>query len=406
MRNVQEQMHPKAIILIVAFSNSIHTSRWIQQIDRSKFRIHLFPSMPFQSVHPGIHNIIVHQIAGGFYTPDQRLVLHYMNPFIRIMELIAGKNLSRRLMRKIGYRKAQKMALKKTIELVKPDIIHTMETQHAGYLMSEASYNMNRRFKWLHSTWGIDLHYFGNFEHHKLQISQMLSRVDLLICEGDRDVNIAKKLGYQGNHCIMPSVGGGLDFDLLDSLPHETVCSHRKIIMLKGYDGDERLASVALNALRKIKTHLQDHKIIIYSCSEKLKPVVDEIKAGQEFTIETTREMSYLELLQLTCEARISITNNLSDGVPNTMLEAMALGAFPIQSRTAITTGWIENGKNGLLTDPEDVDGIAAAILNALNDDELVNRAAEYNKILLRRKLDKNQVREEIMSIYTKISFS
>ena len=46
----------------------------------------------------------------------------------------------------------------------------------------------------------------------------------------------------------------------------------------------------------------------------------------------------------------VYIGNSISDGMPNTMLEAMTMGAFPIQSNPGgVTEEIVENEVNGLL---------------------------------------------------------
>jgi glycosyltransferase involved in cell wall biosynthesis len=145
---------------------------------------------------------------------------------------------------------------------------------------------------------------------------------------------------------------------------------------------------------------LTGYEVIVYSCSSKLLPIISDIQRQNEFQISYYADMAHDDLLEKTCSARISITNNLSDGVPNTMLEAMALGAFPIQSNTAITEGWIEDGKNGLLTNPRDINQIAEAISKALTDDRLVDDAAVLNGRLVREKLNFNTIKTQIEDLY------
>lgn len=61
----------------------------------------------------------------------------------------------------------------------------------------------------------------------------------------------------------------------------------------------------------------------------------------------------------------VYIGNNISDGIPNTVLEAMIMGAFPIQSNPGgATAEIIEEGNNGfLIHNPEDIEEIKKLIL-------------------------------------------
>jgi glycosyltransferase involved in cell wall biosynthesis len=372
------------------------------QVDRSKFDVHFFASAPFRDIHPSISDLTFYQSGAENFIGGREIVFFNTSPPLIFLKNLIGTRLTERVIRKIGYAGFQKKALKKTIQKVRPHIIHTMETQHAGYLMSKAFHAGS--YAWIHSTWGIDLHYYSKITSHRQQIQILLSKISFLITEGKRDITLAVEMGYNGKTAIIPSVGGAFDFNLLDSLSQHISPSKRKKILLKGYEGFERSAAMALAALRRIREQLSGFEVIVYSCNESLLPLINEIQKQNEFKISSSRELSHYELLQLTSAARISITNNLSDGVPNTMLEAMAFGTFPIQSDTAITDEWIKDGFNGILTNPRDPNNIAAAIQKALRDDQLVDEAAIYNEALIRKRLDESVIRPEIENIYRTVA--
>jgi glycosyltransferase involved in cell wall biosynthesis len=387
-------------VLLIAFADSIHTARWIAQLDPSLYDIHLFPSMPFRKMHEDIKHTVVHQLVQE-QVPEKTVTVKHTNSLVHLAAQVAGAKNVTRLLTRTGYQQLQEQALQKVIRAIRPDLIHTMETQHAGYLLQSIAGNKSGYPKWIHSTWGIDLHYYSKKDGHRQKIAGMLQHVNLLVTEGERDIALAREAGFTGKTAIIPSVGGGFDFTLFDYYKDAPVPSLRKKILLKGYDGYERRAGLALQALRNIKHLLREYEVVIYSCSSNLLPAVEEITRLREFPVRVEKEFTYQGMLALTAEARISITNNLSDGVPNTMLEAMALGAFPIQSNTAITEGWINDGHNGLLTQPEDVDSIAGAITVALQQDGLVDAAAIYNRKLVREKLNRHAIQQQINKMYT-----
>jgi len=55
---------------------------------------------------------------------------------------------------------------------------------------------------------------------------------------------------------------------------------------------------------------------------------------------------------------RILIAVTASDGLPSTLIEAMSLGVFPIHSGLETVREWINDGYNGLLVPPEDVQAV------------------------------------------------
>jgi glycosyltransferase involved in cell wall biosynthesis len=85
------------------------------------------------------------------------------------------------------------------------------------------------------------------------------------------------------------------------------------------------------------------------------------------------------EMAELFRMAHVSVSPAVNDGTPNTLLEAMACGAFPVAGDIEPVREWITNGVNGLLCDPLAPTSIAKAIDVALRDEALRVRAATHN---------------------------
>jgi len=100
----------------------------------------------------------------------------------------------------------------------------------------------------------------------------------------------------------------------------------------------------------------------------------------------------------------MAIGVNATDGVPNAMLEAMTMGALPVQSDTESTAEWITHGANGLLVEPGNPEQIAEAIRRGLQDDKLVEEAAELNRQQLLRRLDTSVVKPQVIEMYRRIA--
>ncbi len=109
--------------------------------------------------------------------------------------------------------------------------------------------------------------------------------------------------------------------------------------------------------------------------------------------------------MKLMGESLIYIGNSVSDGMPNTLLEAIVMGAFPIQSNPGgATSEIIIHNKNGLLIqDPKDSVEISELILRALKDKDLREKAIEYNLNNIKPSLERNLVKEKVLKAYKKI---
>ncbi|MBM3254612.1 MAG: glycosyltransferase, partial [Candidatus Omnitrophica bacterium] len=82
------------------------------------------------------------------------------------------------------------------------------------------------------------------------------------------------------------------------------------------------------------------------------------------------------------------------------LLEAMVMGSFPIQSDTSCANEWFENGKTGILVKAEDPENIQKAIRKAIADDDMVNRAAELNYEMLYERLEYSKIKNKVVNTY------
>jgi glycosyltransferase involved in cell wall biosynthesis len=99
----------------------------------------------------------------------------------------------------------------------------------------------------------------------------------------------------------------------------------------------------------------------------------------------------------------MSIAISIADGISTSLLEAMAMGSFPIQSSTACASEWIEDGKGGFIVEPDDPESIANHIERALRDDALVDTAAEINMQRLQKEGDLALIRERVREAYREV---
>jgi glycosyltransferase involved in cell wall biosynthesis len=110
--------------------------------------------------------------------------------------------------------------------------------------------------------------------------------------------------------------------------------------------------------------------------------------------------------MDLMLQARVMLAPSLIDGTPNVMFEAMAAGAFPILSPLDTITGLVEQGRNVLFARNLYPEEIAEALIRAMSDDELVNRAAELNLELVGRLANRKEIRPRVVHFYESMAGS
>jgi glycosyltransferase involved in cell wall biosynthesis len=388
-------------IIVVAMAESVHTLRWLSQVADQGWEIHLFPSMDLGFARADFKNITVHHSVYGRTSKEIDKTQKVMGIPVYFTIL---SNMIRLFMRIVwpNYRAWQ---LKRLIKKLKPDIIHTLEMQQAGYLVDNVRKNWQGTFpKWIVTIWGSDIYYFGRFAEHAEKIKGILARCDYFSCECRRDVCLAKQIGLAGKAFPPDPVNGGFDLQKLKKSRQEGPTSKRKIIMLKGYQGWAGRAIYGLSALEKCVDLLKDYKIIVYSIADPGSPMpvaIDNFIKKTGLPVEVLpMNTPHSKLLELHGHARVSIGLSISDGISTSLLEAMVMGSFPIQSSTACADEWVVDGKTGILVLPEDVDGIERAIRKALTDDKLVDTAAIENAKTAGKRLDHQFLKEKAIQFY------
>lgn len=106
------------------------------------------------------------------------------------------------------------------------------------------------------------------------------------------------------------------------------------------------------------------------------------------------------DLLKLMIQSRVLPAPSLSDGIPNTLYEVMASGAFPILSPLETITSVVKKDSNVLFARNLYPEEIAEALCRAMSDDALVDGAARRNLELVRRLADRSAIRPRVVSNY------
>lgn len=365
-------------VLLVAMADSIHTARWLEQFRDTEINFVLFPSSPHRRIHPKIKQMLKTD-SGVNLTLSWGLRMFSLP--LWVIDRFADNRLRGLLLRRMLRRE-------------RPEIVHAMETQGAGYVMRRALRKSISRPRVMLTIWGSDLFWFRQFPRHKRKLKETLNLVDDLALECNRDVVIARDLGYRGRVIPPFPITGGYDIETLSRIASFVPPSKRKVIFVKGHTRFVGRAQLALKALEDVRDLLDGYKIIVYSADQKARRVARKLSTQYSLDISLHRRgsLAHDRVINLFSEARIYLGISLSDGLPNSLQEAMVLGAFPIQTNTSCADEWIVDGKSGFIVDPDNLMNLVSSIKIALIDDSLVDAAAEINYSEARKKLDRSIV--------------
>jgi glycosyltransferase involved in cell wall biosynthesis len=109
-------------------------------------------------------------------------------------------------------------------------------------------------------------------------------------------------------------------------------------------------------------------------------------------------------MAQLYRQAQVVVSPSKHDGTPNTLLEAMACGCFPVAGDLESIREWITPGWNGLLVAPDDPGSLARAVVEGLGNAGLRIRAAEINQGLIRERASYSKVMASAAGFYGQVA--
>jgi glycosyltransferase involved in cell wall biosynthesis len=101
--------------------------------------------------------------------------------------------------------------------------------------------------------------------------------------------------------------------------------------------------------------------------------------------------------------AAVLVSPSTHDGTPNTLLEGMACGCFPVAGDLESIREWITPGVNGSLVDPADAGALAEAILMALDQPDLRARAQQHNRQMIAERAEYTQSMERAAQFYRRL---
>ena len=383
----------KKRVLLVGFGDSIHVARWVKQIAlEPDWEIHLFPVNLDAHIHEDMRRlpVRVHPLWPG------RITLR----LLRRWPLRAGKKWASSVSgsdspRLLGW------LLAFLIHRLQPDLLHTLEFQHSAYLALTAREFLRRQLPpWAVSNWGSDIYLFGRLPAHQPRIRQVLEGCDFYLCECRRDLKLAQELGLRGKPMEVLPVGGGFDVESALELRECEKTSQRRWVLLKGYQSWAGRSLVGLRALALCAEDLEGYRVGVYRPGPEVEIAVQLLAQSTGIDIRTLPYVSYAETLRRFGSARIYLGLSISDAISQSLLEAMVMGAFPIQSDTSCANEWVQDGKSALLVPPEDPGVVAAALRKALKDDTLVDQAAEVNLAVAKEKLDHSRIQSHVIAMY------
>jgi len=394
-------------VVLVADGRSTITRSWLACLSGKDVEISLVSTFPCERPE-GVRDLLILPVAFSALAGGQVKIAGQDQQKSGLRKMLSNfRGLLQDLRYDIGpltlrrYRK-QYIAF---LESIQPDIVHALRIPFEGMLASFTP----AEFPLAISTWGNDLtlHARGSAAM-ATWTRKALHRANGLMADATRDLDLADRWGFQtGFPKLMVPGNGGLDlaYFLQFQIEKRRVPSYLDsqkfhIINPRGFRPGSVHQEVFFKAIPAILREIPEIQFLCPTMQGQAEAErwVHKLSIEQQVVLLPYLPQSELWYLYHSADVYISLSSH--DGTPNTFLEALACGCFPIVGDIASLRDWIEDGKTGMLVDPLDAEQVSKAVVSTLRDKKLREEAKPLNWAILNERAERAKVRAKVMSFY------
>ncbi len=286
-------------------------------------------------------------------------------------------------------------SLRKVIKRVKPDLVHAMRIPYEGMLAADAYVGVPL----LVSVWGNDFTLHAPASPLMRHYTRWTMRVaDALHADCQRDVRLAIEWGFSGRRSSLVVPGnGGVRTQVF--FPPKKLVKAPIVINPRGFRDYVR-NDVFFNSIPLVVKKIPQARFLCAAMAgdARAQQWIDEL--GIEKSVELLPPVPHGQMGELYRRAAVMISPSVHDGTPNTLLEAIACGCFPVVGDLESIREWITDRENGLLVDASDPNALAEAMLEALTSKGLRNRAAGLNAKHIAEKAEYSTCMAQVRTFY------
>jgi glycosyltransferase involved in cell wall biosynthesis len=377
-------MKQRSTILYLAPMDSIHSRRWIRFFADSGFQVHV---LYFDDVAPedlsSFSDITFHHIP---LRADRPGILNYL---------------------RFGWHVLRKVpAIRSTIRMIDPDLIHVHFIDFRAYLASQLDYPL------MLTAWGSDVLILPKrnmvFRH---LLTTSLDRAQVITCDADHMKDAIVRFGVPKDKVKVIYFGT----DLTTFHPGKRDPAIRReagfpdraklVISLRSlqpvYD-----ISTLIRAVPLVLAQAQETRFIVVGGGPEMDKLVQLSRdLGVEGAVRFTGRMAQEDLQRYTASADIYVSTSLSDGgLAASTAEAMACEVPVVITDFGNNAEWVEHGAAGLLFPLSDHQALAAGILRILANPDDARRMGKRGREIIDERNNWHREMAKIESMYEELA--
>jgi glycosyltransferase involved in cell wall biosynthesis len=301
-------------------------------------------------------------------------------------------------------------ATRRVIASLSPDLVHALRIPFEGIVGALATPPATPLIV---SVWGNDFTWTAQLNPLLAwQTRRTMRRADGLVCDNARDLRLATdawRFRPDRFAAVLPGAGGVQTSVFHPGAPHPDLSRRLSIppgapVVInprgfRGYVENETFFEAIPLVLRR------QPGAVFLCCAMQRNAVAERWvrRLGIAHAVRLLPAIPHDQMAEVFRLACVSVSPSVHDGTPNSLIEAMACGCFPVAGDIESVREWIVHEDNGLLCDPTSPQSIADAILRALDDEGLRDRAHDINRRLVDERADYDRVMPEAEEFYHRV---
>ncbi|OGO41726.1 MAG: hypothetical protein A2W36_02595 [Chloroflexi bacterium RBG_16_58_14] len=286
---------------------------------------------------------------------------------------------------------------------IRPDLVHAMRIPYEGML---AALGSDSGVPLLVSVWGNDFTLHAPSNPLLTRYTRLaLHRASALHADCQRDIRLAPLWGFEASKpaVVLPG-GGGVQLDLFyQPEERDSIASLSPLVVnprgFRAYVENKAF----FHAIPRVLEAYPQARFACPAMATEAQALRWVEQANLAAQVELLPRLARRQMADLFRRAQVAVSPTTHDGTPNTLLEAMACGCFPIAGDLESLREWITPGQNGLLVDPRSPQALAGAMITALSDSQLRLDAREQNTRLVAERADYRRVMEKAEAFYRQL---
>ena len=270
----------------------------------------------------------------------------------------------------------------------RPAVIHTHDHRSLFYAVPSA--RLTRVPRVVHTCHGRDV----RATSRQVATARQLSRlVDRYVCVSQEVKAQCRELGITGPRVC--TILNGID---LDRFPYNGPCPHGPVVTVARLSPEKDVANL-VRATAIAARQVDDLRVEVAgggSCLDDLKSLAAELGVAERVNfLGEVRDVP-----ALLGRARMFVLPSLSEGIPLTVLEAMARGLPVVATRVGGLPEVVDHGVTGLLIPPADPAALAGAILEIWTDPDRCAQMGHAGRQCVEERFDVRRMLGQYEALY------